>query len=115
MRGLRDRLDSHRSGRRSGDQFAVYVCDRLVLPTLSPEEVQRIAAGELSLDALTRTYIHTHLSYRFVTTDSYAEALAVEMALAKGTSSVGIPLLNPHRAIRMPPPNGTGKLPSGLK
>ena len=35
VRGVRDRLDSHRSGRRSGDQFAVYVCDRLVLQTLS--------------------------------------------------------------------------------
>ena len=28
------RLNSHASGRRSGDQFCVYVCDRLVLPTL---------------------------------------------------------------------------------
>lgn len=36
VRGLRDRLDNHRSGRRSGDQFAVYVCDRLVLPSLTP-------------------------------------------------------------------------------
>jgi hypothetical protein len=28
------RLNSHASGRRSGDQFCVYVCDRLVLPTV---------------------------------------------------------------------------------
>src|SRR3954454_17261883 len=28
------RLASHASGRRSGDQFCVYVCDRLVLPAL---------------------------------------------------------------------------------
>src|ERR1700757_4026526 len=51
VRGVRDRLDSHRSGRRSGDQVAVYVCDRLVLPTLSREQILQIAAGELSLDA----------------------------------------------------------------
>jgi len=97
-RGLLDRLDSHRAGRRSGDQFAVYVCDRLVLPTLSPEHIKCISAGELSLDALTRVYIHQHLSYRFTTTNTYAEAQAVEIALTKGASSVGAPLLNPHQA-----------------
>jgi hypothetical protein len=33
--GIYTRLHSHASGRRSGDQFCVYVADRLVLPTLS--------------------------------------------------------------------------------
>ena len=33
LTGLRSRLNSHASGRRSGDQFCVYVFDRLVLPT----------------------------------------------------------------------------------
>jgi hypothetical protein len=32
--GLWTRLDSHAGGRRSGDQFCVYVADRLVLPSL---------------------------------------------------------------------------------
>ena len=44
MRGVRDRLDSHRSGRRSGDQFALYVCDRLVLATLTAEQIEQISA-----------------------------------------------------------------------
>ncbi len=35
--GLWGRLNSHASGRRSGDQFYVYVADRLVLPRLAPE------------------------------------------------------------------------------
>ena len=35
--GLYTRLESHSRGRRSGDQFCVYVADRLVLPTLSPD------------------------------------------------------------------------------
>jgi hypothetical protein len=35
--GTYTRLQSHASGRRSGDQFCVYVADRLVLPTLSQE------------------------------------------------------------------------------
>jgi hypothetical protein len=31
--GIYTRLQSHASGRRSGDQFCVYVADRLVLPS----------------------------------------------------------------------------------
>jgi hypothetical protein len=37
--GLYTCLQSHTSGRRSGDQFCVYVADRLVLPALSPEDI----------------------------------------------------------------------------
>jgi hypothetical protein len=100
MRGVRDRLDSHRSGRRSGDQFAVYVCDRLVLPTLSREQIQKLAAGELSLDALTRVYIHENLSYRFAATMSYKEALKIETTFARGDTEVGFPQLNPGRPVK---------------
>lgn len=100
MRGVRDRLDSHRSGRRSGDQFAVYVCDRLVLPTLSREQIQQVAAGDLSLDALTRVYIHENLSYRFAATRSYMEALEIETMFARGETEVGLPQLNPGRPIK---------------
>ena len=99
MRGVRDRLDSHRSGRRSGDQFAVYVCDRLVLPTLSLEQIQQIAAGELSLDALTRVYIHENLAYRFAATRSYKDALEIETAFARGETEFGFPRLNPRRPV----------------
>jgi hypothetical protein len=35
-KGLWTRLNAHASGRRSGDQFCVYVCDRFVVPTLTP-------------------------------------------------------------------------------
>ena len=38
-RGIRDRLAAHRNGRRSGDQFAVYVFDRFVLGSLTPEQL----------------------------------------------------------------------------
>lgn len=100
MRGVRDRLDSHRSGRRSGDQFAVYVCDRLVLPTLTWEQIEQVAVGELSLDALTRVYIHTKLSYRFAATSSYREAMDIETAFALGESGAGLPQLNPKRSAK---------------
>ena len=42
------RLASHASGRRSGDQFLIYVCDRLVLPRLG-NRIGEIAGGALSL------------------------------------------------------------------
>jgi hypothetical protein len=100
VRGVRDRLDSHRSGRRSGDQFAVYVCDRLVLPSLTSGQIEQIAAGELSLDALTRVYIHANLSYRFAATGSYREAMEIETAFARGETAVGLPQLNPCRTIK---------------
>jgi hypothetical protein len=41
--GLYTRLQSHASGRRSGDQFCVYVADRLVLPTLTQQDIAAIA------------------------------------------------------------------------
>jgi hypothetical protein len=31
-KGLWTRLDSHASGRRSGEQFNVYICDRFIIP-----------------------------------------------------------------------------------
>ena len=57
------RLNSHASGRRSGDQFCVYVADRLVLPTLH-NRIPEIADGTLSLDVATRDYIRTNLEHR---------------------------------------------------
>ena len=48
-KGLRDRLNSHASGRRSGDQFCVYVCDRFVVPTLTVDQQAQIANGQLAL------------------------------------------------------------------
>src|SRR5215468_327070 len=49
--GLYTRLQSHASGRRSGDQFCVYVADRLVLPTLSEGHISAIASGRHQMDA----------------------------------------------------------------
>src|SRR5690348_11744730 len=44
--GLYSRLDSHcRTGRRSGNQFLVYVADRFVLKTLTAEQLGGIADG----------------------------------------------------------------------
>ena len=58
------RMQAHASGRRSGDQFCVYVHDFYVIPKL-------VEGGSYSperggLDNLTKKYIHENLFYRFV-------------------------------------------------
>ncbi|MFN8031864.1 MAG: hypothetical protein U0Q47_01025 [Mycobacterium sp.] len=94
-KGLWNRLNSHASGRRSGDQFCVYVCDRFVVPQLSPEQQAKVGDGTLSLDAVTRGCIHDRFEYRYVTTADGSDALALEREVQRGALAVGKPFLNP--------------------
>ena len=94
-KGLWTRLNSHASGRRSGDQFCSYICDRFVVPHLSLQEQAQVADGELALDALTRKLIHDRYEYRFVTTPDGATAFALEREVERGALSAGKPFLNP--------------------
>jgi hypothetical protein len=95
--GLYTRLQSHASGRRSGDQFCVYVADRLVLPTLSQTDIADIASGRHSMDAFVRRYIHENLSYRFVMVRDGAAAYGLEAMIKGGEWEHGRPLLNPGK------------------
>jgi len=88
------RLASHASGRRSGDQFCIYICDRLVLPTLH-NRFPEIAAGQLSLDKLTREFIRAELGFRFMTVLNGSAALAIERNIQRGVLDCGKPILNP--------------------
>jgi len=94
-KGLWTRLNSHATGRRSGDQFCVYVCDRFVVPRLTSEQQTEIGDGVLSLDVLTKRYIHDHFDYRYVTLDNGKDAFVLEREVQKGALGVGKPLLNP--------------------
>ena len=93
--GLVTRLNSHASGRLSGDQFCVYVANRLVIPSLSIDDLPKFKTGELKLDALTKQYIHDHLDYQYVVVDSSNEAFALENKARKGEVFGEVPLLNP--------------------
>ena len=95
-RGLYSRLNSHWAGDRSGDQFCVYVADRLVLQTLTRGEIEEIAAGQLSMDKLVRTFIHDHLGYRFAEAPDSRGAFRWEKYLCSGAWNGQRPLLNPH-------------------
>jgi hypothetical protein len=93
--GLVTRLASHASGRLSGDQFCVYVANRLVIPALKIEQLEHFGTGKLHLDALTRIYIHTRLEYQYVCVDSSAAAYALEVKCRDGRVFGVKPLLNP--------------------
>ena len=88
------RLNSHASGRRSGDQFCVYVCDRLVLPTVR-DRIDDIAGGTFSLDGATRQYVRTEPGFRMVQMADGREALEVERLVQRGALAAGQPFLNP--------------------
>jgi hypothetical protein len=66
FKNLQSRLNQHASGRRSGDQFCVYVSDRLVMKNLTDEQLDGISQGTYSLDHQIRNYILTELSYRYL-------------------------------------------------
>jgi hypothetical protein len=95
--GLVSRLRSHASGRRSGDQFCVYVADHYVLPELKPAQIKAISDGELSMDSLVRDYIRERFAYRFAVAATYPQAMSVENAIKAGGLGTP-PQLNPTRA-----------------
>ncbi len=87
-------LAGHASGRRSGDQFCVYVCDRLVIPALTQDQLAKIGAGELPLDAMTKDCIRRRLTCRFVEMESGPEALELERRIQRVGLSIGRPFWN---------------------
>ena len=93
--GLVTRLASHASGRLSGDQFCVYVPNRLVIPSLKPEQLAKFTTGEANLDSLTKAFINERLEYQFAFVRSSAEAYALEKRCREGVTFGVKPLLNP--------------------
>jgi hypothetical protein len=93
--GLWTRLHSHASGRRSGDQFNVYICDRFIVPELTRDQQQAIASGQLLLDHMTRDFIRQNLTYRCLVCRDGTEALEIERSVRAGQLPAGRPYLNP--------------------
>lgn len=96
-KGLFTRLKSHENGRRSGDQFCVYVCDRLIVPNLTRAQQQQIGKGELLLDDETKKYIHNNFTYRYITTKDGQEAFDLEREIQKNGLAGKLPELNPAK------------------
>jgi hypothetical protein len=96
VKGLRGRLEQHKSGDRSGDKFCIYVCDRFVLPSLSGYEIEQVARGELSLDVRTREWINSHYAFRYLETVGGSQARQIEREVQRGVLTAGPPMLNPR-------------------
>ena len=96
-RRLRSRLRAHASGRRSGDQFCVYVCDRFVVPYLTADEQAACAEGTLRLDIQSRLFIHRHLTVAWMETLTVEAARTAEREVRHGRLGT-VPLLNPLTA-----------------
>jgi hypothetical protein len=93
---LRSRLNAHASGRRSGDQFCVSVCDRFLVPGLNDSERRAIAEGFLKLDELTKHYIRDRYSYRYITDLGGYTAFLLERLVQGGALQADKPFLNPR-------------------
>ena len=61
-------MASHAFGRRSGDQFCVYIHDYFVIPVLVKNGCFKPTRG--ILNKLTKNYIQTNLNYRFLDFES---------------------------------------------
>jgi hypothetical protein len=96
---MRDRLGSHASGLRSGDQFCIYVADFLVLPNLSIEDITAIHKREVRMDILVKEYVHQNLSYRYCLTENGDQARKLEKLIVNGALG-NPPLLNPPKLIK---------------
>lgn len=76
--GLITRLNSHASGRLSGDQFCVYVANRFVIPSIVADELPLFETGKLTLDTRTKTFIHQHFEYAYALVATSADAYGLE-------------------------------------
>lgn len=93
--GLVTRLEAHWNGRLSGDQFCVYVANRLLIPHLQDEQREQFRSGELTLDMLTRRYIREHFEFQHAISGSSAQAHRLEKHCRQGEVFGQKPLLNP--------------------
>lgn len=90
----RSRLLQHTQGRRSGDQFCIYIQDFYVIPTLIGTDHVPVKGH---LDKLTKQFIQTRLSYRYVvvqTDDSDKVVRRLERDVQAGAMGYPKPTLN---------------------
>jgi hypothetical protein len=95
--GLRSRLTAHQNGRRSGDQFCVYVFDLFVLPCLTRDDIEDVVNRTRRLDDDVRDFVRTHLLYRwYETADAVADFELERSLVAEGVRGT-LPFINPGR------------------
>jgi hypothetical protein len=95
IKGLKQRLNAHRSGGIGGDKFCVYVFERFVSKELTLDDLEKMSEKQLTLGKLNKDFIQTNLTYRFTILDSSQKAREYESIIKKGgIESIGKPYLN---------------------
>jgi hypothetical protein len=98
------RIIQHSQGRRSGDQFCIYIQDFFVIPQLIGKDY---TPKKGYLDQLTKEFIQSRLTYRYLvvqTEDSDVEVRRMERELQRDMHGHGNPRLNGvplHKPLRM--------------
>ena len=93
-RNPRSRIMQHTQGRRSGDQFCIYIQDFYVIPELIGS---KYTPKKGYLDQLTKEFIQSRLTYRYLvvqTEDSDQVVRQIERELQRDEHGYGVPLLN---------------------
>ena len=93
-RDPRSRIRQHTQGRRSGDQFCIYIQDFYVIPDLIRSDY---APRKGHLDELVRDFIQSRLSFRFVvfqTDDSDQIVRRLEREIQSGQHRNQLPTIN---------------------
>ncbi len=96
-RNPRSRIMQHSQGRRSGDQFCIYIQDFYVIPELIG---LKYTPKKGFLDLLTKQFIQSRLTYRYLvvqTEDSDQVVRQLERELQRDQYGHGVPLLNGTR------------------
>lgn len=93
-RNPRSRIIQHAQGRRSGDQFCIYIQDFYVIPSI----IQKAYEPKKGyLDTLTKEFIQKRLSYRYIVVqsdDSDKVVRKLERELQSNKHGRGFPKLN---------------------
>ena len=93
-RNPRSRIMQHSRGRRSGDQFCIYIQDFYVIPELIGS---KYTPKKGYLDLLTKQFIQSRLTYRYLvvqTDDSDQVVRKLEREMQRDQYGYGVPLLN---------------------
>ena len=93
-RNPRSRIIQHAQGRRSGDQFCIYIQDFYVIPSIINTQY---TPKKGYIDMLTKEFIQKRLSYRYLVVqsdDSDKIVRRLERELQSNEHGFGVPKLN---------------------
>ena len=93
--GLITRLASHANGKLAGDPFCAYVSNRIVIPELKQNELNKFRHGLLTIDQVTKNFIQMKLEYQYLLVNRSQDAYDLERHCRNGALFGVMPTFNP--------------------